>query len=1043
MNSILSLLFQQKKLALVFTIFMIALGLNSVSSIQRDKFPNVDLDIMSITTIYPNASPEDVELNVTNKIEKELKSVNGIDNYFSTSKENASLITVKIDGDIENKEEVKRDVRNAVNNVADLPSEVKDLPVVKDIKSSTIESVLQVNLVDNKTSYNDLRKIVDNLQREIEQIEGVAKVETAGYLDREIKIHLSEEKLAQHKISLNSVIKSISDHNVRYSAGLNNSFEQEKNIVVLAKYAKAEDVQNIVVKASFDGPRILVKDIATVIDSNKKETSIIRVNGHKSFILQIKKQEQADVITTVDNIKEHIKSFKEKQPETLNIFYSDDLSTHVKNRLEIVLNNGLVGLILVVLVIGLFLSFKTAFWVSLSLPVTLLGSVLLLAVFGETINLISLAAMILVLGLVVDDSIIIAESIHHFVERDGRNIQAVVKGFKKVIMPVITTILTTIMAFSSMFMMSGTMGKFIYIMPLVVIFALVISFLEIIFALPAHLSTTKGKEITWFNRYEVKFEAFLNRILKFRYYIVLGFIGLFVGSIILVTTYMKFTLFPTIAADKITATIELPLGTSLKKSEKIIKKVDDLIIKTLGNNLDSLSSNIAATYAHITYSEISLTPTNDRILSASELAKTLRKVTKDIKGVTKINFKIKRAGPPTGGDIEINLIGGLDENRLGATEKLMAILENIKGISNVDRDDKPGRKRISVQLDIAKIQELNIDYSGISRYLIAAFNGIEITKMRGINDDIYFRIYLGDGSQNETAIENIKIANRNNQLIPMSQFASIRHIKGEPDYNHYKGERSIKVSASIDDDKNSSTSAMNEALEKLNITKNFPDVQLINEGGSKESADSMASFKTAFKLAIIGMYLLLMILFNSYSQPLMVLIAIPFGIIGVIWAFFFHNEPLSFFSVLGFLALVGVVVNDSLVLVNHINHKLKEQGNKFKNKIALVANGSKERLRAVVLTTLTTLGGILPLAYGWGGSDFLLQPMAMSLGYGLIFASVMTLILLPCFYLINIDIINFKHTMVEIFKRTEIAILIKNKINQISLKLPFKNKVND
>jgi multidrug efflux pump subunit AcrB len=191
------------------------------------------------------------------------------------------------------------------------------------------------------------------------------------------------------------------------------------------------------------------------------------------------------------------------------------------------------------------------------------------------------------------------------------------------------------------------------------------------------------------------------------------------------------------------------------------------------------------------------------------------------------------------------------------------------------------------------------------------------------------------------------------------------------------------------------------------------------------------------------MYLLLMILFNSYSQPLMVLIAIPFGIIGVIWAFFFHNEPLSFFSVLGFLALVGVVVNDSLVLVNHINHKLKEHGNKFKSKIALVANGSKERLRAVVLTTLTTLGGILPLAYGWGGSDFLLQPMAMSLGYGLIFASVMTLILLPCFYLINIDIINFKHTMVEIFKRTEIAILIKNKINQISLKLPFKNKVND
>jgi multidrug efflux pump subunit AcrB len=1043
MNSILELLFQQKKLALVFTIFMIALGLTSVSSIQRDKFPNVDLDRMTITTIYPNASPEDVELNVTNKIEKELKSVNGIDNYFSTSKENASLITVEIDGDIENKEEVKRDVRNAVNGVTDLPTEVRDLPVVKDIKSSTLNSVLQVNLVDNKISYHELRKIVDNLQREIEQIEGVAKVDTEGYLDREIKIYLSEEKLTQHKISINSVIKSINEHNVRYSAGLNNSFEQEKNIVVLSKYAKAEDVQNIVVKASFDGPKVFVKDIATVIDGNEKENSIIRVNGYKSFILQIKKQEQADVITTVDNIKKRIKTFKEKQPKTLNIFYSNDLSKLVRNRLDIVINNGIVGLILVVLVIGLFLSFKTAFWVSLSLPVTLLGSVLLLSIFGETINLISLAAMILVLGLVVDDSIIIAESIHYFVERDGRNIQSVVKGFKKVITPVITTILTTIMAFSSMFMMTGTMGKFIYIMPLVVIFALVISFLEIIFALPAHLSGTQEKEITWFQKYEVKFEAFLNRILKFRYYIVLGFIGLFIGSIILVATYMKFTLFPTVSADKITATIELPLGTSLKKSEKIIKKVDALIIKTLGDNLDSLSSNIAATYAHITYSQIVLVPTNERTLLASELAKTLRKVTKGMEGITKITFKIKRPGPPTGGDIEVNLIGGLNINRLNAAEKLMTILEDIKGISNVDRDDKPGRKRISVQLDSAKIQELNIDYSDVSRYLIATFNGIEITKMRGISDDIYFRIYLGDGNQSEAAIKNIKIANRNNQLIPMSQFASIHYIKGEPDYNHYKGERSIKVSASIDDSENSATNAMTEALNKLNITKNFPDVQLINEGGSKESADSMKSFRRAFLLSIIGMYLLLMILFNSYSQPFMVLAAIPFGIIGVIWAFFLHNEPLSFFSVLGFLALIGVVVNDSLVLVSHINDKLKKQSDKFKTKITLVANGAKERLRAVVLTTFTTLGGVLPLAYGWGGSDFLLQPMAMALGYGLIFASMMTLVLLPCFYLINMDVINFTNKMIEDFKKTDVAILIKNKIHQISLKLSFKNKVSD
>ena len=1026
MNGILTLLFKQKKLALVFTIFIIALGLNSLNSIQRDKFPNVDLDRMAITTFYPNASPEDVELNVTNKIEKELKSVNGIKSYFSTSKENTSLITVEIDTDIENKEEVKRDVRNAVNSVSGLPSEIRNLPVVTDIKSS-LASVLQINIVDTSMDYNKLRIIVDKLQKEIEFIDGVARVDGQGYLKREIKIYLSEKKLAQHKISLNAIIKSINDHNVRYSAGLNNDLEQEKNIVVLSKYASIEDVQNIVVKASFDGPRIRIKDIATIVDGNKKEISIIRVNGHKSFILNIKKQEQADVITTVDNIKESVAKFKKQNGQSLNIFYSNDLSKHVRNRLNIVMNNGIVGLILVVLVIGLFLSFRTAFWVSLSLPVTLLGSVLLLSIFGETLNLISLAAMILVLGLVVDDSIIIAESIHYFVARDGRNIAAIVKGFKKVIMPVVTTILTTIMAFSSMFMMTGTMGKFIYIMPLMVIFALSLSFLEIIFALPAHLSSLKEKEITWFHKYEIKFEAFLNRILKFRYFIVLGFVVLFFGSLILVATQMKFTLFPAIAADKITAVIELPLGTSLKQSEKIIKKVDAIIIKIIGKNLDSLSSDIAATYAHITYSEISLIPTNDRLMSADDILKKLKIATKNIKGISEISFKIKRPGPPTGGDVEINLIGGLDKNRLNATKKLISILENIKGVSTVDRDDKPGRERVVVKLDIAKIQELNIDYSNISRYLVASFNGIETTKMRDIDDDIYFRIYLGDGTQNEKIIKNIKIANRNNQLIPMSKFASLAHIKGEPDYHHYQGERSIKISASIDDAKNSSTAVMADAIKKLNIEKNFPDVQLINEGGSKESADSMKSFRNAFLLATMGMYLLLMILFNSYSQPFMVLIAIPFGIIGVIWAFFLHNAPLSFFSILGFLALVGVVVNDSLVLVNHLNDKFKESINKFDNLIALVANGAKERLRAVVLTTLTTLGGILPLAYGWGGSDFLLQPMAMSLGYGLVFASVMTLVLLPCFYLINLDFQAFLKKKINKNTLNSLRLWIKSK----------------
>ena len=1007
MNSFLDFLVRQKKLALVFSISVIALGLVSLNNIQRDQFPAVDFEIMTIVTSYPGASPEDVEQNITNVIEDELSSVTGIDKFTSTSRAHVSSIVITFSQDVSDLSEIKQEVRNVVNRIKSLPEEVVDLPRVIDRKTSR-KSIIKISLSSDEIDYAELRGMVDSIAQSIESIEGVSEVTKDGYLDKEIQIHIDPEKLYQYELSLPQVMSAITQRNQRYTVGSNHNDKNEKTIVVLSKFDAATDVSEVIVKSTFEGLIVRLKDIAVIESGNVEEKSIVRVNGKKGFILRVKKQAQADVITTVDLVKAHMEKMGGKYNNQLDIFYSSDLSEYVRNRLDIVTNNGLIGLLLVLVVLGAFLSFKTAFWVAVSLPVSLLGTVALLGATGETINLISLAAMILVLGIVVDDSIIVAESIYHYKQTGEDNFKSASHGFKRVIMPVVTTILTTILAFSSMFLMGGMMGKFIYVIPLVIIFALTLSFLEVSLALPAHLagSNEKKKEHNWFEYFENKFEVFLSKVLNFHYLVIAIFSITLVISIYFASTQMKFTLFPAVGVDTINARMTMNTGSSLSNTEAKAKQVEELIYRIVGDDLVSVTSDVGKYFTHKANMTIELLPTSERNKSSKEILKSLKASANEIDQVEKLKFSVRRPGPPQGEDVEINLVSQAGPENLQAANKLEQILLNIPGVDNINRDDEPGKDRIEVKLDFEKMARLDIDFSTVNRYLRAAFTGIDVTNIREGQNDVNFRLYLGDLEKSEVFIKSLKVVNKNGRVIPLVNFSSIRQIVGEPDFNHYNGLRSIMLSASVNDEKTSTSEVMKEALLQLDLDKNFPSVRAISEGGAKETAKSMDSFKQAFLMAIVGIFLLLVLLFNSYSQPLIILSAIPFSVIGVIWAFFLHGEALSFFAILGVLALVGVIVNDSLVLVSHLNY-LKDKALEKLTIHQWIVKGVKDRLRAVVLTSLTTLAGILPLAYGLGGTDYLLQPMALALGYGLLFGTLMTLILLPCLYLMNVEFITW------------------------------------
>ena len=1043
MDSILDFLVRQKKFALVFSLAFIAIGVLSVVGMQRDQFPAVDFEILAVTTAYPGASPEDVEKSVTNVIEKELLSVSGIKEITSTSREGISSIIVTLEADLKDVTTVKNDVRNAVNRVKSFPEEVADLPQVLDFNITEFP-IITINIDGANSDYALARQITDDLETALLKIKGVASIDKNGYLKSEIQIKVDPIKLDKYNISINEVISAISTRNARFTVGGNNQESLEKNIVILSEFQSIDEIKDVVIKSSFDGPVIRLDDISNVFRGEEEETSITRVNGTKGFVLQIKKQDQADIIRTVKRVRERVSELQGNYPDNIDIFYTDDSSEAVENRLNIIIKNGYIGLALVLVVLGVFLSLKTAFWVAVSIPVTLLGTVFGLGLTGNTINLISLSGFILVLGIVVDDSIIIAESIHHYKSKGGDLYKNVVMGLKRVIMPVVTTIISTMLVMSSFFLMSGILGKFIYILPVVVIFALGISFLEITFALPAHLSTNKvEKQRTWFIPVENFYNRFMRYALRWRYLIVPLFIALLVYTSFFAFKNIPFNLFPSRGATVIFANIEAPNGSSAAYTENIVIDVENIIVNEIGEDLDSFTSTIGSYFTNVANIEIALTPTSDRERTAEDMEEKLTALVENVEGAEKINISLLRPGPPQGEDIEITLVAENDAQRNLAADRVEEILKSIDGVDNINRNDEIGKPRIETVLDFDEMARLGVDYQTVYRHLRTAYSGSYVTDVTIAGKEEDVRIYIGNEDNTENFIKNTTVKNRQGNSIPMSKFSTLREIKGEPDFNHFDGDRSIKLTASIADnpsiggdilDRNfdgdqsmkrgpppSKTAILSMALKELNAPVDFPQVSIITSGGAQESIESLQDFLRAFVVAIIGIFLLLAILFNSYSQPMLVLAAVPFSLIGVVWAFYFHGEPLSFFALTGSLALMGVIVNDSLVMVSHLNY-IKEKSAALEDKIVWIARGSRDRLRAVVLTTLTTMAGVLPLAYGIGGTDVFLQPMVLALGYGLIFGTVLTLILLPCMYLMNYDFINMLGRIKTKFSRKKAVV---------------------
>ena len=1005
--------------AAIITISIILLGLAVLPSINRDTFPSVDLDEVVITTRYDGSSPEDIELKITNKIEDELKNIDGIKRYASLSIENISLINIFLESDVKDTKKVKDLIRERVDAITDFPIDLKNRPTITEINSSTFP-VLEVGLSAKDLNYDELRSIAKEFKADLENIKGIFNVDGYGYLEKELKIQPNPELLDAYQVSLLDLIGVVSNRNLRASMGNIMSSNLNSTIVNDSRLITVEEVNSAILRSNFNGQSIQVSDVAKVSLDFEEPTILSRISGNEGISFSIVKSESSDIITVSNKIQALVNSYQNLYPN-LNFVIANDFSKYLKNRLQVMISNGIIGLILVILVLTYFLNKEMAFWVSLGIPVAVMGVFFMMPLFDMTINIISLLALIIVIGIIVDDGIIVAESIAKYREKGYSALEASTKGIEMVFKPVFTTILTTIIAFSPMFFMSGIMGKFIFQIPMVISLALLISLIEVVIALPSHLAANKQLEFKEkprhlkINQLRKNYERLLFRLLQKKYRMITGFVMVFIVSMGYAVTFMNFVLFPESSAVNFYIRAEAPPGTPLKKTQSLIGPIEKAVLELSSNELLAFTTRIGVTgdayflteQENLGFIMVDLVPFGGRKRSAREIMKEIKTKTENTPGFTAITYQVEAGGPPVGKAINIRVVSDNSERRKNAADEVYRYVKTLPGVNSIDRDDKRQKKQRMIQLDYNAISRLDLSIASIHTTIRSAFSGVTASTMRYDNEDINFNIEFSDlDKSNGRYLEQLLIPNKMGRLIRLKDIATIIDSEGSPNFIHFNGQRTITITGDINKKQITSSEVTKKVMERFNATE-FPGVSFNFGGESEETNQSVQDLIRSFILAIIGIFFLLILLFNSFLQPFIVLLTIPFGLIGVIIAFAIHGQDLGFISMVGTVGLTGVVVNDSLVLVNHLNTKFLNS-TQPKDSLKIIVEGSGDRFRPILITSFSTVAGLLPLAYGLGGSDPFIAPMALAIGYGLLFSTPLTLFLLPALYLILIDFIKWR-----------------------------------
>lgn len=1049
MRAIIKFLVERDLLVNLVSVMLVIMGIFTVFQINREAFPNVNLDTIQIDSYYPGATPVELERLVITPIEQELKSLDGIDKMTSVSFPGSGRIILELDPGSGNRSRIISDVQLAVDR-ATLPDDLPNDPSVIEIDGGVFP-ILHL-AISAPMSELELKRLGEKISDDLQNIYGVARIQVQGDRKAEIRIVVDPDKLAKHRLSIGEISRVLTGWNINAPGGDLDTKQGQKAIRIVGEFASAEDAGDIVIRANEAGGGLLLRDVATVTETLERPSRYYDVGGRSALYMLVLKKADADIISTVSDVREYLKSVPERYGKEVRADVFRDMSKIAKLRLSVLTNNGMWGVLFVFVTLIIFLRPSVSMSTTAGLPIVFLTGLVTIYFAGITLNMISMFAFIMVLGMLVDDAIIVGENITWHMEKGMPPREAAVVGAYELIGPVTTTVLTTVVAFLPLMFMSGIIGKFVFGIPVVVITLLIFSLLQSFLILPSHvafLATDKPwsrklhhlvsrvrvkagmgelsdewKERQWLVRLEDRYASVLSWSIKHRWMTLALSAVVFFTVLVFAILFMPFQLFPPAGIDQFNVRIVASAGTSLDEMREHMRKVDSEIRSRI--NKEYLETTLIGvgqiakdggdplTQRGSRFGQIQVIYTPAALRPDHEVVDDVRRIGSEVKPLfphLRLAFEELKHGPPTGRALEAQISSIDSKLAEKAGHRLISYLNDIKGVTSVESDLDQGDPEIHVVVDRKLATYAGVDLATAASHVRAAVGGLRVDTTRRGTEEIDVTIRYPEESRKDiNALRNLLIPNQRGGLVPLYRIANFVEHPGFTAVRHIEGINIVSVAANIDVE--SITSAeINRRVsrDEQKWLSELADRVSINYGGENEkNQESVISLVRALGFALLGVFFLLAIQFNRLSYPLVVMSAIPFGIVGIILSFFIHelfgrSSPLSFMSLMGMVALSGVVVNSALVLLVFVQRARLSGMSLYDS----VMDAGRRRLRAVILTAATTVVGLLPTAYGWGGMDPFVAGMALALSWGLVFATVITLIVLPAMVIASSDIRNY------------------------------------
>lgn len=1029
---------------------ILLLGTVCFSMMRREVFPEFQLEIVLVSVPYPGASPEEIERGICQKIEEAVQTIAGIKKMTSVASENAGSVILELNADVKDVQRLVSEVRSEVDRIPSFPDLAED-PEVQQVTFR--EAAINVSVIapDSEDPPNrlELRAVAEQVRDNLLLLPTVSQVNIKGALDYQIDIELDEDTLRKHGLSLPQVAEIVRRENLELPAGKIKSEGQEVLVRGKNKRLIGREIAELPLVTDPGGVVLTIDDLGTVSDEFTDGTAITETNGRPSLFLEVQRTSSEDLLKIAEEV--HGYSDNAKLPEGYEVIAWGDRSTDVRDRLDMLVENGAMGLLLVFLVLAVFLELRLAFWVAMGIPIAMLGAGGILLAFGQTLNMLSMFAFLMALGIVVDDAIVVGENIYAHRQMGKSFLNAAIEGTYEVIPSVMASVTTTIIAFCPLLFVSGVMGKFIAVMPLAVIAMLVISLFESMFILPCHLA--HGDSLVFrimdfffyplrgivklFERINRATAAMLERFIDTMYTPVLKVavanpwtVMSIAAALLLVTVglvnagFVPFIIFPKTDANYLVAKITFPDGTPstvtdaatqrmVEEFEKINQQFDNvakIVYRGVGTveNQGGGPGGQVSSGSHVGSITVELVESAQREVTSDELNSLWREAVDEIAGVEALTYGSLSMGPQ-GKPIEFKLLAdpGSESYLEAAVEECKAKLGEYAGVNDIDDDSRPGKWEFQVGVK-DRARALGVSSQDLANTIRASYYGSEVMRLQRGRHEVKLMVrYPPEQRRSLADLEEIRIrTGRDGQPgaeLPITELADIKVVRGYNEINRLNQKRSITITADVDEDVANAreTVADLQAGFMPELLARYPGLSVNWEGQQEQTQESVQSLFIATAVALVVMFALLTFEFTSYVQPLIILAIIPFGVIGAILGHMVLGLPLTLFSFFGLVALTGVVVNDSIVLIDFINARVRSG---VPAQEAVVEAG-RRRFRPVLLTSATTVAGLVPILLERSLQAQILIPMATSLAFGLLLATLLVLILVPTLYRIYRDFV--------------------------------------